>query len=88
MKKYKIRIIIGLIILIFSILGIVFACIGFYNLWLNEYNEQMQRLGFYKNDIILLNQMGLEILNITILIISIISFIISIGIAIIEWLDK
>lgn len=43
-------------LLIASIVFLVFMFISRYNIYLNEYNAQIQQLGYYKEDIHLLNQ--------------------------------
>lgn len=43
-------------LLIISIALLIFMFIARYNLYLNEYNAQMQQFGFYKEDIHVLNQ--------------------------------
>ena len=54
--KNKIKYIIPILIFIISIICLVLLIIYNYSIWLNEYNEQINKLGFYENDIILLNQ--------------------------------
>lgn len=43
-------------LLIISIALLIFLFVSRYNLYLNEYNAQMQQFGFYKEDIHVLNQ--------------------------------
>lgn len=43
-------------LLIASIILLIIMFVSKYNLYLNEYNAQMQQLGYYKEDVHLLNQ--------------------------------
>ena len=44
------------LLLIVSIILLIVMFVAKYNLYLNEYNAQMQQLGYYKEDVHLLNQ--------------------------------
>ena len=54
--KNKIKYIIPILMFIISIICLLILIVYNHNIWLNEYNEQINKLGFYKNDIMLLNQ--------------------------------
>lgn len=43
-------------LLIISIALLIFMFVSRYNLYLNEYNAQIQQFGFYKEDVHVLNQ--------------------------------
>lgn len=45
-----------ILILIISIISLVLLIIYNYQLWLDEYNTQIENLGYYKEDIHILNQ--------------------------------
>ena len=53
-KAGKIVLFSFLLIISITLLVIMFVCK--YNIYLNEYNAQIQQLGYYKEDIHLLNQ--------------------------------
>ena len=75
------------IILVVSILLLIIMLVSKYNLYLNEYNAQMQQVGYYKEDIHLLNQAvqsGLLNVGITFFIVLAIVMGISLFVAILE----
>lgn len=55
-KKYVILGIVFLVLLLASILIVVISAVNNYNVWLNEYNAQMARFAYYKEDVKVLNQ--------------------------------
>ncbi len=80
--------IITILIVIIGIVGLVLSIIYNHQLWLNEYNAQLEKLGYYKEDIHLLNQQikyGFVYTGITISLFIIIGGIIAIFI---KWMDE
>ncbi len=75
-KNITLIIVFGVLLLI-CVFGIVFASIKLHTLWLNEFNAQIEKFGFYKQDIQVLNQSLAYIFPITLEVVSIIGTIIS-----------
>lgn len=79
--------VISILIVIIGIIGLILLIIYNHQLWLNEYNAQLEKLGYYKEDIKLLNQeikYGLVCAGITLSIFIIIGGVIAIFI---KWMD-
>lgn len=80
--------VITILIVIIGIISLILLIIYNHQLWLNEYNAQLEKLGYYKEDIHLLNQQiqyGLIWAGITLSIFIIIGDIVVI---IIKWMDE
>jgi len=64
MKRIIAYIILGVVVIGLLVLNIWFSTYCYnlnYNMWLNEFNTQMNAFGFYKEDVHMLNQMNDEI---------------------------
>lgn len=76
------------LILIIGITGLVLLIIYNYQLWLDEYNAQIENIGYYKEDIHILNQhikYGLVATGITLSIFIILGSVLAIFI---KWMDE
>ena len=77
-----------ILLLAISITGFILCCIGLHNLCLNEFNAQIDKFGFYKSDIKILNQRNEEIGLTIALVVSIVTFFVEITVTLFEFLDN
>ena len=71
-QKKKIKITVCVVLLIICIVLALLSGFNLYHIWLNEFNAQIKQLGFYKNDVKLLNQTWQMVVSTGVLIISVI----------------
>lgn len=76
-----------ILLLAISVTGFILCCIEFHNLWLNEFNAQIDKFGFYKNNIKILNQHNEEIGLAIALIVSIVTFFVEIAVTLFDFLN-
>ncbi len=71
-QKKKVKITVCVVLLIICIVLALLSGFNLYHIWLNEFNAQIKQLGFYKNDVKLLNQTWQMVVSTGVLIISVI----------------